>query len=328
MLRILIAEDDGISRRLLKSTLERAGYEVTAVEEGNAAAEILQRADGPRLALLDWVMPGMDGPAVVRTVRRRREQPYVHMILLTSKQAKEDIVAGLESGADDYLTKPFDPQELRARLRTGERILQLEDKLVEAREEMRYKATHDTLTSLWNRGMIQELLHREMERYKRNRDHGEISVIMGDVDCFKKVNDTYGHAAGDAVLKAVAARLVGSVRSYDAVSRYGGEEFLIVMTGCDMQCGCSRAEQIRKSIEEGPVATSAGPVAVTISLGVAVTSDWEGTDGEGLIREADAALYEAKREGRNRVAVARPGGIETLQVKADGAGQALSGTRA
>jgi diguanylate cyclase (GGDEF)-like protein len=252
----------------------------------------------------------------------------VHMILLTSKQSKEDIVAGLESGADDYLTKPFDPQELRARLRTGERILQLEDRLVEAREEMRYKATHDTLTSLWNRGMIQELLHREIERYKRNREHGEISVIMGDVDNFKRVNDAYGHAAGDAALKAVAARLVGSVRSYDTVSRYGGEEFLIVMAGCDTPRACSRAEQIRKSIEQGPVATSAGPVAVTISLGVAVTSDWEGTDGDGLIREADAALYEAKREGRNRVAVARPGGIEVVRETVQSREQALSGKRA
>jgi two-component system, cell cycle response regulator len=326
-LKILIAEDEAISRRLLKSTLERTGYEVIAVEEGNSAAEILQRPDGPRLALLDWVMPGMDGPAVVRTVRRKREQPYVHMILLTSKQSKEDIVEGLEAGADDYLTKPFDPQELRARLRTGERILQLEDKLVEAREEMRYRATHDTLTSLWNRGMIQDLLYREIERYKRNREHGEISVIMGDVDHFKKVNDTFGHAAGDEVLKAVAARLVGSVRSYDAVSRYGGEEFLIVMTGCDEACGCSRAEQIRKSIERGPVPTNAGAVAVTISLGVAVTSDWEGIDGEGLIRQADAALYQAKRDGRNRVALARPGGIETAPGSMRDSEQTVSGKR-
>jgi diguanylate cyclase (GGDEF)-like protein len=194
-------------------------------------------------------------------------------------------------------------------LRTGERILQLEDRLVEAREQMRFKATHDALTSLWNRGMILELLHRELERCRRGREGGEISVILGDVDHFKRVNDTYGHAAGDEVLREVAARLVGSVRSYDAVSRYGGEEFLIVMAGCGLECATARAEQIRKKVECPPTKTQEGEVAITISLGVAASGDWEGLDGDGLIREADAGLYHAKGEGRNRVGVARPSGI-------------------
>jgi diguanylate cyclase (GGDEF)-like protein len=312
-LRILIAEDDAMSRRLLRTTLEKAGYEVIAVENGPKAVEVLQDPEGPRLALLDWVMPGLNGPDVVRTVRRRREQRYVHMILLTSRQAKEDIVAGLESGADDYLTKPFNPSELKARLRTGERILELEDRLVEAREEMRFKATHDALTSLWNRGMILELLHREMERLKRGTEHDAISVILGDVDHFKGVNDTYGHSAGDEVLKEVAARLVSSVRSYDAVSRYGGEEFLIVMAGCDLKCAGARADQIRRTIESRPAMTHEGPVAIAISLGVAASGDWQGFDGDGLIREADAALYYAKSEGRNRVALARPNEITIFQ---------------
>jgi len=326
--KVLIADDDAISRRVLKGTLERSGYEVVAVDNGNAAAEALHEPEGPRLALLDWVMPGLNGPEVVRTVRSRREQRYVHMILLTSKQSKEDIVEGLGSGADDYLTKPFHPAELKARLRTGERILQLEDKLVEAREEMRFKATHDALTSLWNRGMILELLHREMERFKRGREHGEISVILGDVDNFKKVNDTYGHAAGDEVLREVAARLVGSVRSYDAVSRYGGEEFLVVMAGCGVECASARAEQIRKSIEGQPTRTQEGDVVITMSFGVAVSGDWEGLDGDGLIREADAGLYHAKGQGRNRVGVARPSGIVCVRESKEGTEQILQRRRA
>ena len=326
-MKVLIADDDAVSRRLLNRTLERAGYEVIAVEDGNTALEALDEPEGPRLALLDWVMPGLNGPAVVRAVRKKREQRYVHMILLTSKQSKEDIVEGLDSGADDYLTKPFHPAELKARLRTGERILQLEDKLVEAREEMRFKATHDSLTSLWNRGMILELLHREIERFKRGREYGEISVILGDVDYFKKVNDTFGHAAGDEVLREVAARLVGSVRSYDAVSRYGGEEFLIVMAGCGLECATARAEQIRKRIEGQPTRTQEGDVAITMSLGVAASGDWEGLDGDGLIREADAALYHAKGEGRNLVGVARPSGIACVRESKEGPEQMVQRRR-
>ena len=312
-MRILIADDDPISLRLLRRTLERAGYDVTTVDNGTAAVRALCEKDGPRLALLDWIMPGLDGPTVVRTVRKHREQPYVNMILLTSRQSKEDIVAGLESGADDYLTKPFDPQELRARLRTGERILLLEDRLVEAREEMRFKATHDSLTSLWNRGMIEELLYRELQRARRDLHNGCVSLVLGDVDHFKKVNDTYGHASGDAVLREIAARLLRAVRSYDAVSRYGGEEFLIVLSGCDAACVRSRAEDIRRGIEMKPVKTEEGEIRVTISLGVAMSSDWEGADGEELIRQADAALYQAKREGRNRVVLATPSGLRALQ---------------
>ncbi|HXN94820.1 MAG TPA: response regulator, partial [Candidatus Acidoferrales bacterium] len=157
-MRILIADDDVLSLRLLERTLERGGYEVTAVQNGRLAAEHLCRHDGPRLALLDWVMPELDGPAVCRQVRQKRQQVYVHMVLLTSKESKQDVIEGLESGADDYLIKPFDSAELKARLRTGLRILQLEDRLVEAREDMRFKATHDPLTGLFNRGIIMDLL--------------------------------------------------------------------------------------------------------------------------------------------------------------------------
>src|SRR5579859_2507156 len=308
-LKILIADDDPLSRRMLKSTLERAGYEVIAVEDGTAATEALCEPNGPRLALLDWMMPGVDGPGVVRMVRVRRGQQYVHMILLTSRQAKEDIVAGLDAGADDYLTKPFNPQELKARLRTGERILHLEDTLVEAREEMRYRATHDVLTGLWNRGVILELLQRELQRGRRDSQSGGVTILMGDIDHFKHVNDTFGHAAGDAALRMVAKLLLDSVRNYDAVARYGGEEFLIVLPGCDAKVGADRAEHIRHLIESSPVSAGEARIPLTISLGMANSGDWPALEAEAFIRKADEALYRAKACGRNRVVIARPEGF-------------------
>src|SRR5579864_3766911 len=219
-MKILIADDDALSRRLLEKTLERAGYEVTAVENGRQAVEYLVRQDTPRLALLDWMMPELDGTGVCREVRARREHGYVYMVLLTSKESKEDIVIGLKSGADDYLTKPFNAAELKARLRTGRRILELEDRLVEAREQMRFKATHDHLTSLWNRGVVMDLLQRELGRSRREKS--STAVFLCDIDHFKSVNDTFGHGVGDAVLHQVAHRFLSTGCPYYCVGRYGG----------------------------------------------------------------------------------------------------------
>ncbi len=303
-MRILIADDEIMSRRLLQKTMERAGYEVTVVGNGRLAADELCKSEGPKLALLDWVMPELDGPGVCREVRKRKEQSYVYMILLTSKEKKEDVVAGLESGADDYLTKPFDPEELKARLRTGKRILDLEDRLIEAREGMRFQATHDALTSIWNRGVIMELLGRELARSRRE---GKCTaILLGDVDHFKSVNDTYGHHAGDEVLKETARRLLSSVRSYDFVGRYGGEEFLVVLNNCDPAYGLTRAEDIRKTIALRPVQTSGGLVPITMSLGLLLSLEWGYRSAEELLQEADAALYAAKGAGRNCVKVATP----------------------
>ncbi|MBS1841421.1 MAG: diguanylate cyclase [Acidobacteria bacterium] len=307
--RVLIADDDSLSRRMLKSTLERSGYEVISVEDGSAASAVLCEADGPRMALLDWMMPGLDGPAVVRAVRVRRGMQYVHMILLTSRQSKEDVVAGLDAGADDYLTKPFNPQELRARLRTGERILHLEDTLVQAREEMRYRATHDALTGLWNRGVILELLQREIQRGKRDQHPGGVTVLLADIDHFKNVNDTFGHAAGDNALRRVAKHLTDSVRNYDAVSRYGGEEFLVILPACDAKSGCDRAEHIRHTLEITPIASGDIKIPITLSIGAANSAEWPALEAEALIRKADEALYKAKSDGRNRVIISRPQGF-------------------
>jgi len=302
--KILIADDDALSLRLLEKTLARAGYEVTAVANGRQAVENLCGSDAPRLALLDWMMPEIDGPGVCREIRKRRDQCYVYMVLLTSRESKEDVVAGLESGADDYLIKPFVADELKARLRTGERILHLEDSLVEAREQMRFKATHDHLTSLWNRGVIMDLLGRELTRSQR--ENVCTAVILGDLDHFKNVNDTHGHLVGDQVLREVARRLLLSVRSYDFVGRYGGEEFLTVLNNCRPDSAVGRAEQIRMSICTRPIHTDAGPLQVTMSLGVLLSCDWGHRSAEELINHADSALYAAKTEGRNRVKLAKP----------------------
>jgi two-component system cell cycle response regulator len=303
-MRILIADDESMSRKLLQKTLERAGYEVTVVENGRLAADQLCPANGPRLALLDWVMPELDGPGVCREVRKRKEHSYVYMILLTSKESKEDVVAGLESGADDYLTKPFDPEELKARLRTGLRILDLEDRLVQAREAMRFQATHDGLTGLWNRSMIMDLLGRELSRSRR--EHVSTSILMCDLDHFKNVNDTFGHLSGDDVLKETAKRLLASVRSYDFVGRYGGEEFLVVLNNCNPAFALARAEEIRKAISQRPVPTTSGLVPLTMSLGLLVSQEWGCQPLEELLREADGALYAAKAAGRNCVKIASP----------------------
>jgi diguanylate cyclase (GGDEF)-like protein len=308
-MKILIAEDDGISRRLLQKTLEKMGYEVIAVENGRLAEQQLRQSDGPRLALLDWEMPEADGPTVCRAVRANKERAYVYMIFLTSKESTEDKVAGLQSGADDYLTKPFHQEELQARLRTGLRILHLEDRLVEAREEMRFKATHDALTGLWNRGIIAELLAGELERSRRERQC--TAILMCDIDHFKQVNDTYGHPVGDQVLREVARRLQGSVRPYDFVGRYGGEEFLILLNNCDPMSALARAEQMRETIGKQEVSTPAGALKVTMSVGLLRSVDWKNVPAEQCLAEADNALYAAKAAGRNCVRVALPAKAET-----------------
>jgi two-component system cell cycle response regulator len=305
-MRILVAEDDAISRTLLERTLQRAGYAVISVENGAQAIAELIKPDAPRLALLDWIMPEMDGVEVCREIRRRKEQAYTYLILLSSKESKGDIVAGLESGADDYLTKPFNVDELKARLRTGHRILELEDHLVEARESMRFQATHDLLTSLWNRGVIVELMSHEIMRSRRERSC--TAVMMCDIDHFKSVNDQFGHAVGDEVLREVARRLHNSVRSYDMVGRYGGEEFLVALNKCNPGSAVSRAENLREKITSRPIQTADKPVSVTISIGLALSSEFAQSTLEEIMHQADMALYAAKAAGRNCVRVAKPSG--------------------
>lgn len=303
-MKILIADDEQVSRRMLQALLRMWGHEVVTCDNGSAALELLKSVDAPRVGLLDWEMPGMNGIDVCAAIRRDRPEPYTYMVLLTSKDAKENIIQGLESGADDYLVKPWDPDELKARLRTGQRILRLEDRLVEARETMRFKATHDHLTYLLNRGVIVDLLERELARTLREK--GCTIVLLCDLDHFKKVNDEYGHLVGDEVLCEAARRLLGSVRSYDFVGRYGGEEFLLVLNNCDVSQAYIRAEEVRRAISDHPIQTARGPLSVTMSIGALASKDWPQQNAQEILCEADAALYRAKASGRNCTQLAKP----------------------
>jgi diguanylate cyclase (GGDEF)-like protein len=301
-LKVLIADDNTVSLLLLERLLSKWGYEVIQARDGAGAWEILQAEDPPRLVILDWMMPGMSGPEVCCEARKRVASAYAYILLVTSKEDKQDVIQGLEAGADDYLTKPFFPEELRARLRVGLRILELEDKLVTASNVLQYKATHDELTGLLNRASIDELLRRELERAKRGG--GVCGVIFADVDHFKSVNDKLGHAAGDAVLCQAAQRLTAGVRGYDAVGRYGGEEFLIVLPGCDVSSLRQRAENILEGFRAQPFNALESSISIRVSLGAACSSSWSSVALEVIVRAADQALYRAKHNGRDRVEVA------------------------
>ena len=300
--RILLADDDDVSRHILKATLSRWGFDVVTAVDGEQAWQILEGADTPRLAILDWMMPGMDGVDVCRKVREQLTGPYIYMLLLTSKREKEDIVSGMAAGADDYVSKPFDPQELRMRLKAGERIIDLQEKLLQAQQELHYMATHDNLSGLQNRYAILEALRRELSRARR--EGREVGIILADIDHFKRINDSLGHLAGDAVLREVAARLRKHVRPYDYVGRYGGEEFLVVLPECPLRATQGAAERMQKAVFQEPVLLAEGPVNVTISLGVTGYAQGETDELQALIRAADGALYRAKAAGRNRVMVA------------------------
>ncbi len=299
--QVLIAEDDAMFRKILQSWLHGWGYGVTVVEDGAQAWESLQRDPSPELLILDWVMPGVNGLEICRRIRERRGSPYQYIILVTGKDAKQDIVTGLDAGADDYVTKPIDREELQARLRVGNRILTLQRGLIAAREELAFQATHDILTGIWNRRAVLESMHRECER--ASRSHSALAVLMLDVDHFKRINDTYGHLTGDEVLREVANRIAQNVRPFDLVGRYGGEEFLIALPGCDETQINSSAERIRRAIESTPVLIENTRITITASIGATTMAAPLIPSQTELLVAADRALYQAKNDGRNRVSV-------------------------
>ena len=254
---------------MLRGMLTSWGYNAVIARNGVEAFQCLQADDAPRLAILDWMMPGMDGVEICRRLRAAAREPYTYLLLLTARTESADLVEGMEAGADDYLTKPFNSQELRVRLRAGTRILELQEQLLHAREALRQQATHDGLTGLLNRSSILDFLRNELARADRERN--SVAVLMVDIDKFKTINDTYGHLTGDAVLREVSSRMKSAIRRYDAVGRYGGEEFILVLPGCDGPAARQQAERIREAFVAQPCMACDRVIPVTCSIGVSLS---------------------------------------------------------
>jgi len=300
--RVLVAEDDPLYRRALEHFLSRKGYAVQMAGDGLQALADATAPEAARLIVLDWMMPGLPGPEVCRRLRATARDRYQYILLLTAKHTTADIVEGLEAGADDYLTKPFNVYEFFARMHVGERMIRLHDNLFAAQEALRFQATHDPLTGIWNRGALFELLHAEAERVHRKAT--PLSLFLVDLDHFKHVNDHFGHLIGDAILHEVAQRLSTAVRLYDIVGRYGGEEFIVAAAELESERPHQFAERLRLAVSSSPVHTSDVTISMTASIGVATSDPLADCSIEKLIQSADAALYEAKRNGRNRVEMA------------------------
>jgi two-component system cell cycle response regulator len=292
---VLVVDDDPIHSRQLEVTMGRWGYRVLTARNGLEALRILEERRPVQLVVADWMMPEMDGLELCRRIRSDFNDPYVYVILVTARDRRDDIVAGLDAGADDYLAKPIHHGELQARIRAGKRIIDLQNRLLAAQELLRVEATHDALTGLWNRRAILANLERELHR--AGRESSAVAVALMDLDHFKRVNDTHGHLVGDEVLRETARRLGGAVRPYDFVGRYGGEEFLVVAPGLDRGGAPDLAERIRRVFADAPFVTSGPELPVTLSLGVVAVQG--AAEVRDVLATADAALYEAKEAGRN-----------------------------
>lgn len=299
---VLVADDDAISRIMLQSCLAKWGLNVTAAQDGLQAWHELEKLDAPSLIILDWMMPGFSGIELCRKIRARKNSNYPYILVLTSRDAKENVVEALDAGADDYLVKPFNINELKARLAVGGRILALQNELFRTQQELRFQAQHDSLTRLWNRGAIMAFMEREIARSRRSTS--QLGVLLLDIDHFKKVNDTYGHMVGDTVLQKVAERLSAGIRAYDWLGRYGGEEFIVLLANCNAETVQLCAERIREIVAAEPVNTLSGPLKITVSVGAALCPQDDAATPEESLQLADTALYRAKQNGRNRIEVA------------------------
>jgi two-component system cell cycle response regulator len=303
--RILIADDDYNFRSAMVDMVSAWGYDVISAKNGFDVWEILLGEEAPRMMILDWIMPGMDGIEICRRLRSRKDDPYIYIILVSIQDQIEQLTEGITAGADDYLTKPVVPEELEARLLAGKRILDLQTELMSARDALKVQATHDPLTNLWNRKGILDILGCELNRALRNGT--PLSVIMADVDSFKMINDSFGHTIGDQVLSGIAARLRDAIRSYDSVGRFGGDEFLMVLPDCDAEAASRLAERVREELAMAHFPIPEDDIfSISISMGIASSSMGIGLDANELILAADAALLRAKQLGKDRVEVRRP----------------------
>ncbi|MDX2050822.1 MAG: diguanylate cyclase [Polyangiaceae bacterium] len=300
--KILVADDERVARTMLVKWLQSWGYEVIVATDGQEALDRIAEDKDIRLALLDWIMPKVDGVDVVRKIRAGTPEPYIYTVLLTARDDKKHIVEGLDAGADDYLVKPADPLELKVRLRAGSRVVELQEELMRAREAMRFEATHDALTGMPNRSALMKNLKIELTRSARGQH--ATSILFADIDHFKKVNDTYGHGAGDIVLCEVGKRLMRGIRAYDQVGRLGGEEFLVVLPECDARLATLVGERLRRLVGASPILAGGAEITCTVSIGAAGTDQKLGVSPVELLEAADAALYRAKGSGRNRLVLA------------------------
>ncbi|MBI5963554.1 MAG: diguanylate cyclase [Chloroflexi bacterium] len=302
-MKILIVEDEMIYRRMVKKSLLEAGYEIVEAEDGQAAWELFQQ-EPFHLVVTDWMMPGLDGPQLVQKIRTSGQKSYTYIIMLTAMDDTDNIVLGLESGADEYLTKPFNSRELVARVASGMRILRLEEQLMQARQQMEDLALHDGLTGLLNRRAIEDFAEAEFSMARRKER--AMSVILLDIDRFKNVNDRFGHKLGDEVLRQAAKILKEDLRNYDRVGRWGGEEFLLILPDTLLKDAVTVAERVRVRTASTQISLENGEsFSVQISLGAACTTG-QFSSLTKLIDAADQALYRAKQSGRNRVCIFEP----------------------
>jgi diguanylate cyclase (GGDEF)-like protein len=302
---VLVVDDDVVSRTVVQKHLQKAGFNVVTAANGQNALDLFDRHFFP-IVLTDWMMPGIDGPQLCRLIREKQTDGYVFIILVTARDSKTDIVSGLESGADDYLTKPIHPAEMVARVNTGIRILKLEQSLKKANEEIRLLSITDPLTGCYNRGYLSERLLYEIKRAQRYNH--PLSVVLADIDHFKNVNDTYGHQVGDAVLKVFAQCIQKEIRKkIDWVVRYGGEEFLIVLPETKNLGALSMAERLRQTVAETKIEAGDHELKITASFGGACAAfqnkNMDDLSMDQLINQADEQLYRCKKEGRNRTSV-------------------------
>lgn len=300
-MKILIAEDENIARRRLEKFLESMNYEVISCKNGLEAWEVIQSENAPNLLILDWIMPDMSGVEICRKVRKQAREPYTYILLLTSKTEAEDIISGMEAGADDYITKPFNHNELRVRLNAGRRIVEMNKELLEARNVLRKKAIYDDLTDLYNRHYMREILEKEYARALRHQT--DLSCLLLDIDYFKVINDTFGHSFGDLVLREFSDCLKRGARKYDFIFRYGGEEFMVLLPNTGIEGARSVAEKIRSICESKTYTDGTSVTIATVSIGLASVKHHQPSGSKELIAFADKALYRSKAEGRNRVSI-------------------------